>query len=41
MLSPTDGEKNRGFFDCHNSLVAVYKSDWNVHGQAGKTLRKL
>lgn len=41
MFSPTDGEKNRGFLGCHNSLVAVYKSDWNVHGQAGKTLRKL
>lgn len=41
MLSPTNGEKKQGFFDCHNSLIAVYKSAWNVFGHAEETLRKL
>lgn len=41
MLSSTNGEKKQGFFDCHNSLIAVYKSAWNVLGHAEETLRKL
>lgn len=41
MLSQTNGKKKQGFFDCHNSLIAVYKSAWNVLGHAEETLRKL
>lgn len=38
MLSSTNGEKKQGFFDCHNSLIAVYKSAWNVLGHAEETI---
>lgn len=37
MLSQTNGKKKQGFFDCHNSLIAVYKSAWNVLGHAEET----